>query len=177
MKDLDAKHSGAIVMRAQHFIDTLDRSALGVFAVDAEALYLMQVSEHAGEVYAEIEARSNFDDKSVEEMKADVKETYRIFLLLSESSEKLHREFAYDDVESELYFWWNLSGAPDLVERAAMSRIDMKAHDRLSLIAKSPKELHAYFAEDIWDVELIERLIADGVDASMASGLVGGAAK
>ena len=150
---------------ARVFIDGLDRSRLGRFAVDEKALYLLHLAELYKIRLNEITKDYDHDFESV--LVRTRKESTR-------AETVLHDYVQPDDrtgVAEELSLWWKLSGDEVLTDRFVRGMNRMRSHERLSVIAENPVEMHDYFAAGVWDIPLITRCIADGIDADMAVSL------
>ena len=146
---------------ARSFIDSLDRSVLGRFAVDEQALYLLHLAELYNTKLDELQ-RQGYDHTP----DMTLFQNWR-----SDTHRALSDLVAHDDrdaVAVELDFWWIRSD----YENASASSfwgLSSQERERLLLISESPEEMHGYFAAGIWDVPFIERCRADGVDSDLAS--------
>ena len=149
------------------WFSTLDRSPLGSFAVNAEVLIATQARERLGVNATDIkrEAAWEVENALVSAMQAANIDGagYSVFLPL----------------RAEVMFWWlHCNDDRELVryvepQRAANTgAVSMnELITRLETVYSNPTA-HPYFEVGIWELELIERFIAEGVDAAMAAELV-----
>ena len=148
--------------QANEFIDALDRSELGIFAVPVGALVLAEVSRRAAELEeAGVSFEYNFGGSA------------RIRMAVG-----LRRErFNQIDVWAELYYWRNRLGldVPELPLRTQRDRRDnLAAVERLAvldMVVRHPVEMHEYFELDIWDTDYISQCLSYGVDAAVANSM------
>ena len=162
MNDVDE-----IQTRVRAFIDGLDRSVIGRFAVDEHALYLALVSE--------------LRRKKVEKMETDGWAEYSSSLKSAkrqfEESKRELRDVVTTEqfstlVYTELIFWGQRSDEADLKEILLWGVSWSAEHDELlTEVSAHPVEMHPFFEAGIWDVPFIETCIADGVDVAISASI------
>jgi len=149
----------SVEKRSREFIASLDRSVLGNFACDEYALGLMDVTYRFAASYGrvpKISSRSGYYAKFDE--------------LIDIAGVNTDMSIA---LRSEILFWWMKMKDIDMqtYHDTTFGHIEKDVVNRraseLKVISQHP-DMHAYFAMDIWDVEFIERCIADDVDAELA---------
>jgi len=158
-----------VAVDAIDFIGSLDRSVLGSFAVDGEALYLSHLVHRYLLVADDLSTSI-----SVGDMSYGLYDDRASALKLAQETEDLYNAtfpLPYREAAAtELFYWWSISGDDELVE-AESHYGDYQAHNRLALIASSTPLVHSYFAVGIWDTAFIERCTADGVDPELAASM------
>ena len=147
--------------RARAFIDGLDRSVLGRFAVDEQGLYLL----HLGELYRFIAVALFSQNNRRREYDA-------VWEKITEN-EKAIREIVTDYTNrtvflDELYFWWHSSDNGLLQGNSERGYAPIERNAWMELLSTSPVARHEYFAVGLRDIDFIDRCIAVGVDPEMA---------
>lgn len=143
------------------WIRSLDRSSLGGFAADSEALSWMDVTKRLFHAHVNKNFSLKDNDVYLERLSLFTEGSYR---------NKVYQSSDRDQVAAELYFWWSRDdSAPTLNFPVAdaikewMSKI-VRIHTR--------PDFRVFYEADIWDDAFIARCITDGLDASMAQGLL-----
>ena len=142
------------------FVGGLDRTRLGRFAIPLDVLTAedtlqrIGVSEEAG-------------------LLPGVSMTSTHYKTMLNKSEGLCKASGIKnrDALNEVLFWWRECGDPlwDVDESEEMMEYH-KGLPKLITVYDNPDK-HDYFEAGIWDVSFIERCIAEGVDAELASSL------
>lgn len=137
---------------SKDLLKSWDRSVLGRFGIqDFDVLHLMNMACLSYVI-------GQLDDNSYSQI------SYK----LQRRLEQLHIDRS--DVQYELYFWWQNSDDVKLQEYVETMRADEVLAERLrqfELIA-SHQDKHDYFEAGVWDINFIERCVADGIDPSLA---------
>ena len=135
------------------YTSRLDRSELGYMAVDAEALALCDVMFRMNNALHNAYGTGFYNSE------------------LIAADNALEARCAFIGVNSmtirtEMFYWWKKDGFPVETYNGYNAEI-INRLKVLDVIAANPDK-HEYFAAGIWDVDLIERFIADGVDPAIA---------
>lgn len=143
----------AITELSKGFIESLDRSALGRFAISHDLL-----------LKADIEYRTNL----LADLGYEISDEAYSILGVDPEDEYWELNMA-DDTRFEVQFWWQRDGNNSMQDFISVFRLDerMLFFDKFDLIVAHPN-MHNYFAVDIWDVDVIKKLIRDDVDAGLA---------
>ena len=147
----------ALEAKSNDFVNGLDRSRLGRFAVPIEALLMIDTLERI--------------DKSIVSESPEGKEFYgerhdRTKYFYSDSKPKMQ------EILSELFFWWKMHNDPLW---AIIPEWDLNLNEeslRLLELYYTHPDMHDFFDAGIWDISFIARCIADGVDVEMATSFV-----
>lgn len=150
---------------ADKWFSGLDRSILGIFAVESAILKAVYVDYHLHKI--------NPKNFHVDVLAAD----YLEHVINSHLPDVSNRESFYSakwDAQIEMYFWLYQSN-PSI----AMNR-DMKLNqdgvwtvkeevfDKLLVVAQYPIQYHPYFAAGLWEPTIVARCVADDIDVEMA---------
>jgi len=137
---------------SRRFVDALDRTPLGRFAVRHDVLV---AADYTQRVQAHLDAaggNASFYDNDNTLMR----------LCLDTGTDVL-------DALAEVFFWWG-EHEPSLLAMLDM-RIDFSDRlRRLSLVSSHP-EMHGYFEAGIWDLDFIGECLTNDVDPELASSL------
>lgn len=139
------------------FISGLDRSVLGHFAVDENLLTYLDTNERRVGLHLDGYHVGNRSEYAVDdEMEG-------------------HLKIMGDDtllIIGELLWWWSTTDEPLWEYKNAVARLKYKAvMERVDTIARH-QDKHPYFSVDIWDIDFIERCLADDIDPIVAKSLV-----
>jgi len=140
-----------IMNEARSWVDSLDRTPLGDFAVTDAALayaYGKQINDDPELTWNDSEyalARSGIKPDE------DVAALYEMSFWLLRNEPHNHI-INLDDVRRAISDW-------DRLSRVALAFVHQHAHP--------------YFAVGVWDVSLIDQCIADGIDPELAAGMSG----
>lgn len=145
-----------VVAESRAYVEGLDRTPLGRFAVHPEALIAVDAFERIMD--------ANTPANGMDALYQPAMDNATIHCIRHSTNP--------DDVRPEMYFWWRSTG-DDLWRKKEYSFavfVYQYRMDRLQA-AHSHPEMHDYFAAGIWDVDFIRQCIADGIDAELASSM------
>jgi len=140
-----------VVSDSNSFIDSLDRSILGRFAVPRDVLSEAERAQRSGALAVLPGIASVGGAPWWEQM------TALRYLGVD----------GYKAVFAEVAYWWSVSDELLLTDGVMEKGWTFDIVERLRLVVAHP-HMHDYFDNGIWDIVLIERCIADGVDAELA---------
>lgn len=153
MQKSDALVQAITLEKSTQWVQGLDRSVLGSFAVDSDSLAKVKI-------YYDYRAE-----------KYPVREDIPSAML--ELNDELNRmaPHTFNQARSELFFWWKYSGQPTLIEFIKYSTGEtFEDIKRLELVVAYPDML-PYFEQGLWDVKDNQLFIDEGIDAYMASAM------
>ena len=139
-----------IERRAKNFVNSLDRSVLGSFASDKDALILELIVQLNGDT------------------------TSRAITELVSSNIEL--SMSNKGARAEMFFWLLRSGDKDLIYQARKAAVfddsaAVQASRRFDVIADNPDML-VFFERGIWDTDFIRKCLDEGIDSQIASDLL-----
>jgi len=167
---IDSENGVDVAVISQRFIESLDRSPLGRFAASDRAIYLADVIERS-----KLVQNSGVNLIDIKESAYDAVEELNDIV----DAGNIELSSIYD----ELFFWWAQFGdimSSYFVEDMTNDELIKDDFHEGSLtqgmktlgIIQSHPDKHEYFAVGIWDISLIERFIADGVDSELALDII-----
>ena len=141
------------------FVHSLDRSPLGRYAVDTKLLVIADTIQRLDMLHEVVGGKDVGAKLS--------KLNWKLSSKAVDSTGFTDFGFA-----PEVFYWWLHYGDAAMCNHANTilnrSTVTMEGYvDRLRLIAAN-RSLHPYFHVGIWDVSLINKFIADGVDPALA---------
>ena len=144
----DIEISGAIWSESEAWVDSIDRSELGAFAVPRVGLVAINATEqsHTDAPYGvALATYSKINDA------------------FASAGITRHENHLY---AAEMLYW---RGSLDDKEYRVAYGGALERLAELHIIATRPVSMHPYFAVGIWDTGFIERCISDGIDPALAS--------
>ena len=149
MLDMKARADALVFLaKSDIWVKSIDRSRLGVLATPPNILAL----GHA--IHRTSKNRSRYRVKELLE-----------YMLTTETGQSVFGSPEFDNELSAEVWFWNKPGKR--TPRFRLKAPLLPAVVRLETIAANP-EMHDYFAAGIWDIEFINRCLAEGIDASIA---------
>ena len=145
---------------SREYIATLDRERLGRWAVPLDALIVDDASSRIQSMMGRMENRVDPSESHKHiEIHAEHHDDYKNL--------QLPPGVTFDDVSTEVYFWWSYFDEPLLesYKRNTFSR------DRICQLLSiyENQHMHDYFAAEIWSEEFITRCIDNGIGAEVAA--------
>lgn len=144
------------LLEAAQWVDSLDRSALGVFASDRESLIAVAASteqKYAG---------GEYDRETAADLGKHMQS------VLFQHREQRH---AYEmTVQAELYFWWlhdDVKSHIEIVNELLPVSAWLPRMRKFHLLYDNP-QMYRFFEADIWDVTFIQQCLDNDIDFEIA---------
>lgn len=144
--------------KSKHFITSLDRSVLGVFANDETTLILLDALYRNAAMHGGVP-------------------TIPMYSPYYAIQNELVSRIALDDIwrfDAELLYWWQKNIVMNMLEYYPKhyrgdTPDEVTEHLReLHIVSESPVEMQPYFVAGLWDVPFIQKCLNEDIEPALA---------